>query len=86
MSELHTAEQWRVQLGRQVLADQVERPVKTVPKRGYKPDAMDLEVRCDVRARRFLLGGFAMWLHNAAHDRVGKRGPAVFVGSDKQCK
>ena len=44
ISELHTAEQWRVQLGRQVLADQVERPVKTVPKRGYKPDAMDLEV------------------------------------------
>ncbi len=33
-----------MQLGRQVLADQLERPVKTVPKRGYKPDAMDLEV------------------------------------------
>ena len=44
LSELHTAEQWRVQLGRQVLAEQLERAVKTVPKRGYKPDAMDLEV------------------------------------------
>ena len=66
MSELHTAEQWRVQLGRQVLADQVERPVKTVPKRGYKPDAMDLEVL--TIAGRF--PSTTQRLHKAGHQRA----------------
>ena len=34
-----------MQLGRQVLVEHLERPVKLVPKRGYKADPLDLEVR-----------------------------------------
>ena len=44
LSELHTAERWRLQHGREVLPQQLAAPAKLVPKRGHKPEAsMDLE-------------------------------------------
>ena len=64
LSELHTAEQWRVQLGREVVADQLERPVKLVPKRGYKPDAVDLEVRCIQMASSVMVAGWSSTLRS----------------------
>lgn len=46
LSELHTAERWRLRHGREVLPLLLGAPAKLVPKRGHNPEpSMDLEAR-----------------------------------------